>query len=359
MNVKNKDSAVKETVELTLEEYLKKDNWAKKIFDRISRAIIILNYRQRTVLFTNKHFHSTFNNNEEKELLDNIYNYINTTLNNHKKLDVSQDLEINGDRDKILLTFTAFRISKEIFVVFLSEISSRLIYFLSKQENLYYNKLSEMAAEMAHEIGNPLSGINTSLQVMLHNLSTWPSEKIKDYIERTISEIDRLSDFLKRMREVSNENKLEMNPTNLKGIIDRVLLQYKDLLHQKKITFKNMVDKDVEVSIDEGAFCQILLNLLNNSMQVLSPNKEIKIYVEEVDDFYVKLIYRNNGEPIPEELMEKIFSPLYSTKRERKGIGLAISLKLMNRMGGSMKAVPPEDGIGAKFVLYIANNSKK
>ncbi len=359
MNDENKDPAFKEPVELTLEDYLKKDNWATKIFDEMSRAIIIMNHRQRTVLFTNKYFHSSFNNKEEKVILDNIYNYINTNINKQKRLDVSQDIEINGDREKILLTFTTFRISEEIFVVLLSEISTRLIYFLIKQENIYYNKLSELTAEMAHEIGNPLSGINTSLQVMLHNLSTWPLEKIKDYIERTIGEIDRLSNFLKRMREVSNENKLEIKSTNLKWIIDKVLLQNEDILLKKKITFKNMVDKDIEVSVDEGAFYQIILNLLNNSMQILSPNKKIKIYVEEVDDFFVKLVYRNNGEPIPEGLMEKIFSPFYSTKRNRKGIGLAISLKLMNRMGGSMKAVPPEDGIGAKFVLYISNYSKK
>jgi signal transduction histidine kinase len=127
----------------------------------------------------------------------------------------------------------------------------------------------------------------------------------------------------------------------------------------QEITFTNMVDKHIEISIDEGAFFQIILNLLNNSMQILSPNKEIKIYVEEVDDFFVKLVYRNNGKPIPEELMGKIFSPLYTTKGRGEGIGLPISLKLMTRMGGSMKAVPPEDGIGAKFVLYIPNHNIK
>jgi signal transduction histidine kinase len=347
------------TVESTLEEYIKEDNWAiKTIFDEISIGIIILNYRERTVLFANKYFHSIVKN-KEKIILNNIYNYISTNINMQKKLDVSQDIEIDGAGGQILLTFTTYPISEAIIVVFLSEMSSRLIYFLTKQENLYYNKLSELTAEIAHEIGNPLSGINTSLQVMLHNISTWSMEKVKDYIERTINEINRLSDFLKRMREVSNEDKLELKPTNLKGLIDRILLQNEDILKQKEITFKNMVDKNIEISIDEGAFFQIILNLLNNSMQILLPNQEIKIYVEEVDEFFIKLVYRNNGKPIPEELMEKIFSPLYTTKGRGEGIGLPISLKLMTRMGGSMKAVPPEDGIGAKFILYIPNYSIK
>ena len=350
-NDKNHLSAA--PVELTVEEYLKKDIWTKKIFNGISIGIIILNYKQRTVLFTNKYFRSLADSDEEHAILDNIYSYIDTNIRKQTKLDINQDIEINGKGKKILLTFTPYRITDEIIVVLLSEIASGLIYFLTKQENQYYNKLSELAAEMAHEIGNPLSGINTSLQVMLHNISTWPLEKHTDYIERTIGEINRLSDFLKRMREVSNENKLEIKPTNLKWIIDKVFLRNEDLLKKKEITYNNKVAEDIIVSIDEGAFYQIILNLLNNSMQILSPGKEIKIYVEDIDDFYVKLVYRNNGKTIPDELMEKIFSPLFSTKGRRKGIGLAISLKLMTRMGGTMKTVLPEDGIGAKFLLYI------
>lgn len=350
---KNKNTVPGETVELSVEEYLKKSRWTKKIFDGISMGIIILNYKQRTVLFTNTYFRSLADSDEEKTILDNIYSYIDTNIRKQTKLDISQDMEVNGKGRKILLTFTPYRIDDEIIVVFLNEIASGLIYFLIKQENQYYNKLSELVAEMAHEIGNPLSGINTSLQVMLHNISTWPLEKFTDYIERTIAEINRLSEFLKRMREVSNENKLEIKPMNLKWIVNKVFLRNEDLLKEKELTYKNMVAEDIVVTIDEGAFYQIILNLLNNSMHILSPGKEIKVYVEEIDDFYVKLVYRNNGKPLPEELIEKIFSPLFTTKGKRKGIGLAISLKLMTRMGGTMKAVLPEDGIGAKFVLYI------
>jgi signal transduction histidine kinase len=163
------------------------------------------------------------------------------------------------------------------------------------------------------------------------------------------------------MREVSDENKLEIKPTNLKKVIDGVLVQNEDLLKQKEITYKNSVEEDIVVSIDEVAFHQIILNLINNSLHILPPAKSIKIDVEEIDEYYVKVVYRNDGVPIPEEQMEKIFSPLFTTKGQRKGIGLAISLKLMTRMGGTMKAVPPEDGIGAKFILYVPNsdNGKK
>jgi len=160
------------------------------------------------------------------------------------------------------------------------------------------------------------------------------------------------------MREVSDEYKLEIKPANLKKVIDGVLLQNEDLLKQKKIEYKNSAAEDIIVSIDEVAFHQIILNLINNSLQILPPGKSIKIEVEDIDEYYVRVVYRNDGDPIPEDQMEKIFSPLYSTKGKRKGIGLAISLKLMTRMGGTMKAVPPEDGIGVKFILYVPNSNQ-
>ncbi len=327
----------------------------RNILNKMSIGIIILNYRKRIVLFVNEYFASLVSQHKKAEILSNIYKYIDANINTQKKLDVSQDIVIKGDGKELLLSFTTYCISDEIIVILLNEVTSGIMYFLTKQENQYFNKLSDLIAEIVHEIGNPLSGINTSLQVLLNNISTWPLEKVTKYIERTINEINRLSDFLGRMREVSDENKLEIKPISLKKVIDGLLLQNEELLKQHEITYKSSVEEDIVVLIDEVAFHQIILNLINNSLYILPPGKTIKIEVEEIDEFYVKLVYRNDGKPIPKEQMEKIFSPLYTTKGKRKGIGLAISLKLMSQMGGNMRAVPPEDGIGAKFVLYIPN----
>lgn len=363
MDIKSKNSDPTGTTASTslsiLEKLLNREGQAiGTVLNKISIGIVILNYRKRVVLFVNEYFDLLASQHKKEEILTNIYEYLDANIDTQKKLDISQDVVIKGDGKELLLSFTTYRLSDEIFVVLLDEVTSGIMYFLTKQENQYYNKLSELIAEMVHEIGNPLSGINTSLQLLLQNISTWPLEKVTKYIERTIDEINRLADFLGRMREVSDENKLEIKPTGLKKIIDGVLLQNEDLLEQKEITYKNSVEEDIVVSIDEVAFHQIILNLINNSLQILPPGKTIKIEVEEIDEFYVKLVYRNDGEPIPEDRMEKIFSPLYTTKDKRKGIGLAISLKLMTRMGGTMKVVPPEDGIGVKFVMYVPNSDK-
>jgi signal transduction histidine kinase len=363
MDIKDKNTDLSKTSASAslsiLEALLDREGQAiAAVLNKISIGIVILNYKEKIVLFGNEYYESLTSPQKREEMLDNIYEYLDASVDTQKKLDINQNMLVKGDGKELLLSFTPYRVSDELFIVLIDEITSGIMYFLTKQENQYYNKLSDLIAEMVHEIGNPLSGINTSLQVLLHNISNWPMEKVTKYIERTINEINRLSDFLSRMREVSDENKLEIKPTNLKKIIDGVLLQNEALLQQQEITYENSVEDDIIVSIDEVAFHQIMLNLINNSLHILTPGKSIKINVQGIDEYYVRVVYRNDGESIPEDQMEKIFSPLYSTKGKRKGIGLAISLKLMTRMGGTMKAVPPEDGTGVKFMLYVPNSDQ-
>lgn len=353
MNGKISNSTLGKPDEATLEKYFDKNKVEfRELFDAISLGIVLLNHKQEAVLFSNKYF-NTIVKDKEQEILAYIFQYIKQNIENPRILNKSHEAVIYKNGRDTKLGFTAHRVSNNLILIFIRPITSKSIYLESKQTNQFFDKWSELVAEMAHEIANPLSGINTSLQVMLHNITAWPLEKIQSYIERTINEINRLSNFLKRIREVSSENKLDIEQNNLRSLIHNVLLQNEELLKQKKINCINTVDKNINVLVDEVAFHQIILNLLKNSLQMLSPGKEIKIYEEGLDDFYVKLVYRNNGPPIPEELMEKIFSPLYTTKDRRGGIGLAISLKLMTRMGGTIKAVPPEDGVGAKFLIYI------
>lgn len=353
MNGNNINSTIEEEDVSVLETYFEKKDWAmRKICDLVSTGIVFLNHKKRKTLFNNKHFSSIVKGKEE-EITEQIHAYIDKITDKQKLINQTHEIVYDDDGEEILLGFTPYHLNDDIIAVFFRDITSRNVYLENKQENLLYDKLSELVAEMAHEIGNPLSGINTSLQVMLHNLSSWPLEKIHNYIKRTIDEINRLANFLKRIREVSKENKLNLEEVNLKNLVDKVLFQNEEILKQKEIKYNNMVAEYLSAMLDVEAFHRIILNLINNSLQILSPGQEIKIYIDEIDELFIKLVFRNNGKPIPAELMERIFSPLYSTKDRGGGIGLAISLKLMTRMGGTMKAVPPEDGIGAKFLMYI------
>ena len=328
------------------------DREMKQILDGVSMGIIFLNRVNRSVIFANKYFYSSSEKIRD-EILSAFFEFIDNNINRPTLLNRNQEIIISKDGEEFKFGFTVHSIAQDITGIFFTEISSRTIFFESKQKNQFYDGLSEVVGEIAHEIGNPLSGISVSLQLLIHNLSEWPLEKIKNHVERNIAEIARLADFLKRIREVSNRDKICLNEANLKEAIDKVLLHFEAHLKMKKISYQNLVDPNIMVLIDDGAFHRILINLLNNSLRVLSADNEIKIYVEGISNLYVTLVFQNDGEPIPEELMEKIFTPFFTTSDTGDGLGLSISQKLMTRMGGSIRAVSPKDGSGAKFLLHF------
>ena len=272
---------------------------------------------------------------------------------------VSNEVSIRFRGKVTTLGYSSYTVNEKTIIVLLSDIASKTVSANSRQENIYYDKISELIAEVAHEIGNPLAGISMSLQVLLNNVTNWPTEKSYEYISRTILEIDRLSTFLRSIREVSKETDLNMKWVDLKGIVEKLFSRNSDIITGKGIKIENKISGELQVFLDENAFYQILLNLLNNSLYILKKDEKITVYIESIDDHFVKLIYMNNGDPIDHQIIDKVFSPFFTTKEKGQGIGLAISLKLMTRMGGTIKVETPESLGGVKFSIFIQNRPRE
>ncbi len=327
-----------------------------KMFDNLPIGVIIYNKITNKSLYSNNFFYK--NSLDENEIFRIITKYIIDSQGDLEYTNVGRDISVKSKGRRFSLGFSFYSIDDDTYFILLSEIASRTVFSNNKDANIFFDKLSELIAEIAHEIGNPLAGINMSLQVLLTNINKWPKDKSIDYISRTIQEMDRLSDFLQSIREVSRETELKMRWLNLHDLVENLFKQNSDLIKEKKILTENKIDKDMEVYIDKNGFYQIILNLLNNSLHVLKQNQKISVYIEEIDQLYIKLIFKNNGPPIDIKIIDKIFSPFFTTKEKGEGLGLAISLKLMTRMGGTIKVETPENKIGAKFIIYVRNKIK-
>lgn len=322
------------------------------IFDKLNLGIGAFNRLKCKPVYLNSYFHSIVTS-DKNIILDKICSHVDKKggiasggIGTPGVIDIEKEYIIRYG-------FSVYYADENIAVVFLNEITSKSIATKSQTDNFLYDKMAELIAEISHEIGNPLAGISTMLELLISRIDSYSDEKIKNYLERTFSEINRLTNILRRIRRVYVDNRIELVEVDLAGFIDEVYQMYADQFKKRQVIFINDIGKDYFVLVDREAFYQVIKNFFDNSLAILRKEQWVRLTAENVDETYVRLIYRNNGEVIPEESFEKIFMPLYSTKSDGSGLGLFISLKLMTRMGGTINIVKPNEKNGVKFVFFI------
>lgn len=323
---------------------------SQELIEKIPVGVIIIEGEPPKAVSTNPHFHHIARGKEDTiiETVLNDLEYFNSTGNrDYFRCDMSID-------NQFVIGYTIYQMNPNEFLVFLNDISYKKIYFENKGDNRFYDRLSGLLAEVVHEIGNPLTALTTTLQVLYEYMENWDIEKQRTYVSRAVDEIDRLSGYLDRMRRFSRIDVPYQQSVLLAPIITRVIGQNRDIIDRNGLSLEFDVDDSQKVMVDEDLLYQVLLNLVLNSVDILPPDTgKIYLGIEEVNEFFVKLVYLNNGPPIPDDLKDKVFLPFYSSKEDGYGIGLAVSLKLMIRMGGSMKIEEPDEGWGVKFVMYV------
>ncbi len=318
------------------------------LFEKADYGFLIIDFNKKKIIYSNYYFNN-INNNTRKNLFNDILKNISDF--DDKDNNIHHELILDVKESYIYSIYPLF--ANYSFVLIRKEIVDERV----KQEQMGFKIISNIVSEISHEIGNPLTSIRTALEVMLRNIDVWDKDKTKEYINMAIKGVDRITDYLTDIRDFSIHKSLNMKQLNLKEIIDSIISDNIAIFESKNIKITIDIGGDILVYADKTVIYQVILNLLLNSNQVLAVGGKIEIKGEKFKDSFVKLIYRNNGPPIPEDIKEKIFIPYFSTKNIRndvgRGIGLAISLKLINEMGGTIILEEPEKGWGVQFVIYI------
>lgn len=224
---------------------------------------------------------------------------------------------------------------------------------ISALENAKLAALGEMVAGVAHEINNPLTVILGSSKILKRKMD--PLKPDLELINQTFLKIDemtlRISKIIKSMQRMSRISGVDDNESaDLSLVIDDVLNISQDRLHTShiKITIDGF-DKSVMAKANFTNFSQIIINLLNNSIDALVDSKqldgEIRIQLKEQEDDYIILV-SDNGPGISPEIVEKIYNPFFTTKDIGKGtgLGLAISKNLITKMGGTLELLDSDQG---------------
>jgi len=189
------------------------------------------------------------------------------------------------------------------------------------------NMVGEMAASIGHEIRNPMTAVRGYLQILKENEHR---QQELDYFELMIEELDRANLIITEFLSLAKNKMLELNPGSINAIISKLwpLIQAKTMSRDQYI--KMDLGELPDFMLDKKEIPQLILNLINNSLEAMPPGGEVTVrtYLEGVN---VVLMVQDQGHGIDPDLLDKLGTPFFSTKEQGTGLGLAVCYRIAAR----------------------------
>lgn len=214
--------------------------------------------------------------------------------------------------------------------------------------------IGQLAAGVAHEINNPLTGILLYCDLMLKNLPD--DHPYKKNLLRINNEAQRCKRIVKGLLDFARQKKPEKKRTAINNLIESTLNLLKTQTIFMNIEVKLDFDKNLpEIDIDPGEIQQVLINIMMNGAEAMEGQGELKIKTElSPEKDFVNIFISDTGPGIKPEHMKKIFEPFFTTKETKHGVGLGLSIskRILEDHNGTIE-VMSEYGKGATFVLRL------
>ncbi|MDY6792556.1 MAG: response regulator [Thermodesulfobacteriota bacterium] len=220
--------------------------------------------------------------------------------------------------------------------------------------------LGRVAAGIAHEIRNPLTGINSYLYTLedLCDNDTFSPESIK-MIKKIAGQIqtasNKIESVIKRVLDFSKPGTPKMIKINLNQSLSEAIDLSTATLRKKGIKIEtSLADNLPECYGDEHLMEQVILNLINNATQIMNEkddNKMIKVTSHfEKQSLFIRVA--DSGPGVPLKLRERIFDPFFTTHQDGSGIGLSLAQRIVADHGGTITVGSSEWG-GAEFSIEL------
>lgn len=220
--------------------------------------------------------------------------------------------------------------------------------------------VGRLAAGVAHEINNPLSGVLGFAQVLLQEIpegNAWRRDvgKIEEGAKRCKKIVSDLLTF-------SRQEDFELELADIREVIDSTLslCQNQILLDKIKI-IKDYEENLPKLRVSIPQIEQVFLNLITNAIQAMSEGGELKISTRWGNGGdSVEISFTDTGKGIEKENLSRIFEPFYTTQEVGKGtgLGLSVSYEILKRHNGSIKAESEGEGKGARFMVILPAEKK-
>jgi len=220
--------------------------------------------------------------------------------------------------------------------------------------------IGELASGIAHEIRNPLAGIQGAIQILAEEFPKEdPRKQVSDEIQKQTYRLERLVKDLLNFAKPVTRNYL---PTDINELVDKVLSFFMTQ-RGKSVDIKiekNFVPSLPKAMIDPSSMEQAFLNIILNAQKAMSRGGTFTVSTlalpgrkddgKEVQE--IQIVFEDTGIGIPGENLPKIFNPFFSTRSDGTGLGLSITKNIVEQQGGKIEVESQVNG-GTKFIITL------
>lgn len=233
--------------------------------------------------------------------------------------------------------------------------------------------LGEMAANVAHEVRNPLASIKTSMQMLLEDLGSdmpstpdtiretdAPGDTMREEVIVVMKEVERLDAIVRDLLQFSRPRQLHRVPCAFSDLCERVIKLVEPQCEAAGVRIHRVYNGAPPVPVDISQMEQVLLNLLLNAVQAM-PNGGILTISQQVIPTsspgepaggLLEITVSDTGVGIAAKQLERVFQPFFTTRAHGIGLGLPISRRLVEDHQGQLFA-ESQLGYGTTFILRL------
>lgn len=259
---------------------------------------------------------------------------------------------INGELHRIIFRKAVVKIQTEILnVLSLQDIRSQL----EEEELETWQKLISI---LRHEIMNsvaPINSLSISLKKIIdkihENIPPGEAVMITDGLEAISRRSDGLMNFVTAYKTLTSIPKPKFSKFPVKKLLEESITLLRPEVDRKKICINLSVKEDPAIIADYHLVSQVIINLLKNAIEAIDDKSGgIFLSVFKNDQGYTNISVKDTGKGIPEDQIESIFIPFYTSKENGSGIGLSLARQIMRLHKGNIRVIS-KTGKGSEFIL--------
>jgi len=249
--------------------------------------------------------------------------------------------------------------SRDEFGSVMAAINSMSEELRNREEQIIQSKklasLGVLTAGVTHELTNPVNNISMTAQTYIELYDKLSREDRISFMEIIEEETDRIKDIIKNLLDFSKPKEANLKAADINAVIEKTLRFVQNMLNVSNIDTKLNLESGLPpVFIDKPQIQQVLVNLIVNAIQAMTPGGTLAIMTRTAsDEGFVEIEVRDTGRGIPPEFLPHIFDPFFSTKGVGgTGLGLSVSYGIIKNHKGNIR-VESKEGVGTTFTIDL------